>query len=58
MLGVANDEERFLVQFLLTTGMREQEAAHTEWDDVTWERTVIRVAAKPHCRCSYCGPQS
>jgi integrase/recombinase XerD len=55
MLAVATPDERFLIQFLLATGVREQEAAHTVWRDIKWNGKVLRVSAKPDCRCPYCG---
>jgi integrase len=55
MLAVANEDERFLILFLLATGVREQEAAHTVWTDIKWAGKVLRVSAKPTCRCPYCG---
>jgi integrase len=56
MLAVAREDERFLILFLLATGVREQEAAHTVWTDIKWAGKVLRVSAKPDCRCPYCGP--
>jgi integrase len=53
MLLVANPEERFLIQFLLAFGVREQECAHTEWEDIRAEH--LYVTFKPGCRCSCCG---
>ena len=55
MLAAADEDERFLIHFLLATGVREQEAAHTIWDDIKWKDKVLRVSAKPNCRCPYCG---
>ena len=55
MLAVADEDERFLILFLLSTGVREQEAAHTVWTDIKWAGKVLRVSAKPNCRCPYCG---
>jgi integrase len=55
MLAVAHEDERFLILFLLATGVREQEAAHTVWTDIKWAGKVLRVSAKPDCRCPYCG---
>lgn len=34
MLAAADEDERFLIHFLLATGVREQEAAHTIWEDI------------------------
>lgn len=51
MLAVADGDERFLIQFLLATGVREQEAAHMTWDDVKIGSRSVRVTAKPSCRC-------
>jgi integrase/recombinase XerD len=56
MIRVASDDERFLLQFFIASGMREQEVAHCEWHDVKLERKVVRVSEKLACRCSYCGP--
>jgi integrase len=52
MLAVADEDEAFLINFLIATGMREQEAAHTTWNDV--KGTFVRVTAKPNCRCPHC----
>jgi integrase/recombinase XerD len=56
MLAVANEDEQFLIQFLLATGVREQEAAHMTWDDVKIGSRSVRVTAKPDCQCPSCGP--
>jgi integrase len=56
MLAVADEDERFLILFLLATGVREQEAAHTVWTDIKWAGKVLRVSAKPACHCPHCGP--
>jgi hypothetical protein len=55
MLAVADEDERFLILFLLATGVREQEAAHTFWTDIKWAGKVLRVSSKPDCRCPHCG---
>jgi integrase/recombinase XerD len=47
MFAAADPDERFLLQFLLVTGTREQEAAHTYWEDVDFTRNEVRVTAKP-----------
>jgi integrase len=46
MLAVADEDERFLILFLLATGVREQEAAHMTWSDVKLEAHEIHVTAK------------
>lgn len=55
MLAVADEDERFLIQFLLATGVREQEASHMTWDYVKIGARSVRVTAKPECRCPSCG---
>jgi len=50
MLGVSGPEEETLLLALLYTGLREQELCHLTWDDLDFERKVLRVTAKPEER--------
>jgi integrase len=47
LMAAADPDERFLLQFLLATGTREQEAAHTYWEDIDFKRKELRITAKP-----------
>jgi hypothetical protein len=49
--AVADEDESFLLQFLLHTGVRKQEAADMTWDDVKLDEHKVLVTAKPNCRC-------
>lgn len=46
--SVATEEEKLLIRFFVGTGMREQEVAHTEWEDFNWAAKTVWVHAKPH----------
>ena len=37
-----------LFDMLLTTGMREAEAMHVEWSDISWSRKTLHLRRKPH----------
>lgn len=43
----AYDAERALFSTFLQTGLREMEAVHLFWTDISFERLTIRVTAKP-----------
>jgi len=45
--AACNDEERLRYEFLLMTGMREQECMYTYWSDVNLNKHVVRVTHKP-----------
>lgn len=48
LLAVSDDEQRFMWQFYLTTGMREQEVANVGYDDVDFVDGLVLVRAKPN----------
>jgi len=52
LLAAADEDEKFLILFLLYTGCREQEIAHAEWSD--FDGSSFNVTAKPDCGCAYC----
>jgi len=45
--SVATEDEKLLIRFFVGTGMREQEVAHTEWEDFNWAAKTVWVHAKP-----------
>jgi integrase len=47
MFAAARPEEHLLVRFFLATGMREQEVAHAEFEDINYEKKFIQVQPKP-----------
>ena len=47
MRKAATPEERLLLRFFLVTGLREQELAHAEFEDINYERKFIQVQPKP-----------
>lgn len=47
MMKVASYEEGLLLYFFITTGMREQEIAHTEREDINWELGELHIVKKP-----------
>jgi len=47
LLAACNDEERLWYEFLLMTGMREQEVMYTYWSDVNFAHATVRVSHKP-----------
>jgi integrase len=47
ILSKATDDEADLIQFLLFTGFRDNEAAHTFYSDVDFKRGAINVSNKP-----------
>jgi integrase len=47
LLSKATDDEKDLIQFLLFTGFRDNEAAHTFYSDIDFERETINVSNKP-----------
>ena len=46
LFAAANTDETDLFQFLLCTGVREQEAAHAVWSDVDFARSKYKVTEK------------
>jgi len=46
MLKVADYEEGLLLHFFAVTGMREQEIAHAEREDINWDLGIIRIVKK------------
>jgi integrase len=46
LLAVANQDETELIQFLLCTGVREQEAEYATWRDVDFEEKTYSVREK------------
>jgi len=46
LLGAANPDDRFLIEFFLFTGCRAMEAAHAEWSD--FSDGCFNLKAKPH----------
>jgi integrase len=47
LLGGAVPGEQAVLLTLLYTGLREQELCHLAWDDVDFNKKVLRVTAKP-----------
>ncbi len=47
MLSVADVNETDLIQFFLRTGVRDEEAAFLQWDDVDFKRQQIFIREKP-----------
>jgi len=50
MLRGSSRGEQVLLLTLLYTGLREQELCHLTWDDLEFEKKVLRVTAKPEER--------
>jgi len=48
LLTSANKAERFLIEFFLYTGCRDEEVAHMEWSDFDEDAKSIKVQPKPH----------
>ncbi len=42
-----SDYDKLLFDLLLTTGLREREAMHLEWADISFARSVLHVKSKP-----------
>lgn len=47
LLSKATEDEKDLIMFLLTTGFRDNEAAHTYYSDVDFKRGTVNVSDKP-----------
>jgi integrase len=47
LLSKATEDEKDLILFFLTTGFRDNEAAHTFWSDVDFKRGTVNVSDKP-----------
>jgi integrase/recombinase XerD len=47
MFAACDAEERLWYEFFLMTGEREQEAMYTEWPDVNFAASTVRVSHKP-----------
>jgi integrase len=47
MLSVADEDQTDLIQLFLRTGVRDEEAAFLEWDDVDFKRKQIFIREKP-----------
>ncbi len=47
LLTNATEDEKDLIMFLLTTGFRDNEAAHTYYSDVDFKRGTVNVSDKP-----------
>jgi len=47
IFSAARPEEHLLLRFFLATGMREQEVAHAEYEDINYEKKFIHVQPKP-----------
>jgi integrase len=47
LLAKATADEKDLILFLLTTGFRDDEAAHTDWQDVDFKNGTVNVSDKP-----------
>lgn len=45
--SLTNAYDTLLFTILLTTGMREREAMHLEWRDISWSRKTMKVESKP-----------
>jgi integrase len=45
--SLAGEYDQILFDLLLTTGLREQEAMHLEWSDISFARQTLQVKAKP-----------
>jgi integrase len=48
LLAAADENERFLIEFFLYTGCRDEEVAHMEWSDFDEDSMSVRVQPKPH----------
>lgn len=46
--SLTEEYDYLLFYTLLTTGLREQEMAHTEWPDIHVKRKILKVTSKPH----------
>lgn len=46
LLAVANDFQRSVIRFFVSSGCREQEVAHVEWVDFDWIRKTVWIHAK------------
>jgi integrase len=47
LLGAATPYTSVMIDVLRMTGLREQEAAHVEWDDLDLKRAILHVRSKP-----------
>jgi integrase len=47
LFGAAHPDEHLLLRFFLATGMREQEVAHAEFEDINYEKKFVQVQPKP-----------
>jgi integrase len=47
LLGAANEYTTVMIDVLRMAGLREQEAAHLEWDDLDLKRAILHVRSKP-----------
>jgi integrase/recombinase XerD len=47
LLGAANPYTSVMIDVLRMAGLREQEAAHLEWDDLDLKRAILHVRSKP-----------
>jgi integrase len=47
LLGAANENAKDLIQFLLNTGFRDEEAAYAMWSDINFQQGSINVYAEP-----------
>jgi integrase len=45
--SLAEEYDQLLFDLLLTTGLREREAMHLEWSDISFARRTLQVKAKP-----------
>src|SRR5260370_32382646 len=45
--SMKSDFDRILFKLLLTTGLREREAMHLQWVDVSFSRRTLQVRSKP-----------
>jgi integrase len=48
--SLETEYDRLLFDLLLETGLREREAMHLEWVDISWARRLLQVRSKPRYR--------
>jgi integrase len=45
--ALTSDYDKLLFKLLLMTGLREREAMHLEWSDISWSHRLLYVRSKP-----------
>lgn len=45
--ALTSEYDKLLFKLLLMTGLREREAMHLEWQDISWSHLLLKVRSKP-----------